>query len=366
MDSEDTDSKKSGNAETGSQSIVNSKPPKSFDHKPIRDGAIDTSNSNSTNPIVDRQQPRAQVLWTPPSEATAHDICEEGQVYQDRNLTWVNSTSNLTSNTRMASSSFSSGIRLPTSQLSTQSALETKHDGDEKQLVVRYELGSNSVTSCPLPASEGPRVRRLMTRLTSFISSRSLESLDDEALNNFNLEVGTVASRVDMWRQRLEDESTHSVWSHSPSGDTRSSLGDTISSQANYFITNEIRNLILQTRNLTNSLFGRFSWGLLGFEGRLMVLLERGSDIVSPVAEILIMNSWRLLKRLLDLNEDDTEKSGRVYSAAKAINNAFYAIRSLIHLGKAYRKMHELSDGEYIAEDLRSLASSFANLDTEP
>jgi len=328
MDSQNTDSKNSRNSEPSSQVIVISKPPKSCDNELIRNGTIGPSNSNSLGGNFDRRQRPGHVLWTPPSKATTRDVCKEGQVYRDRNPTWVNSTSNVTSNTRMASSSFLSAIRLPMNQPSPQSVIETKHDHDEKQLEVSAEPCSNSVGSCPLPVIEGPRVIRLMSRLTSFISSQSLDSLDEEALNNFNLEVGTVASRVDMWRQRLEDERTNSVRSHSPSGDTQSSL-------ANYFITNEIRSLIVLTRDLTNSLFGRFSWGLLGMEGRLMLLLERGSDIVFPAAEVLIMNIWRMLKKLLDLDEDDSEKSSRVQSAAEAINNAFYAIRSLIHLGKA-------------------------------
>jgi len=259
MDSQDTDSKNSGNSESGSQVIVISKPPKSCDNRLSRTGTVDPSNSNSLCGNFDCRQPQGPVLRTPPSKATTRDICKEGQVYRDRNPTWVNSISNVTSNTRMASSSYHSAIRLPMNQPSPQSVIETKHDHDEKQLEVSAEPCSNSVGSCPLPVIEGPRVIRLMSRLTSFISSRSLDSLDEEALNNFNLEVGTVASRVDMWRQRLEEERTHSVRSHSPSGDTQSSLGYTPSNQANYFITNEIRNLIELTRDLTNSLFGRFS-----------------------------------------------------------------------------------------------------------
>lgn len=101
-------------------------------------------------------------------------------------------------------------------------------------------------------------------------------------------------------------------------------------------------------------------------EDSLLLLLERGSDIFFPAAEVLIMNIWGMLKKLLDLDEDDTEKNGRAHSAAEAINNAFHAIRSLIHLGKAYRNVHESSDGEYTAEDVRSLAGSLANMDMKP
>jgi len=72
-------------------------------------------------------------------------------------------------------------------------------------------------------------------------------------------------------------------------------------------------------------------------EDRIMVLLERGSHLFLPAAEILLMNIWRMLKHLLDLNEKGTEKSNGVHSVAEDINNAFCATRSLLHLGKAYR-----------------------------
>jgi len=100
-----------------------------------------------------------------------------------------------------------------------------------------------------------------------------------------------------------------------------------------------------------NSLFGRFSWGLRGIENKLMQLLELGSHMVFPVAEILIMNIWRILNETFYLYEDDTEKISLV---SEALKNAFYAIRSLIHLGSAWRKANEPSDSEYTGEDSKS------------
>jgi len=134
--------------------------------------------------------------------------------------------------------------------------------------------------------------------------------------------------------------------------------------QTHSFIIEELHHLIQLTRDLTNSLFGSFGWGLLGVEDRLMELLERGSNIVFPMAEILIMNIWRMLRLILDLHENDTEKRGGVHSVAEAVNNAFSAIISVIRLGKAYNNSHESSDSEYTCEDSRSLlASSIANLE---
>lgn len=151
---------------------------------------------------------------------------------------------------------------------------------DEEQHGVLFETRSNSGKSCPLPAIEGPGVSGLMSRLASLIRSRSLDSLDDEVLNKFNLEVATAASRLDMWRQRLEDERTSSVRSHSHSLDSGSAQHSTSSREVQSIIAGEINNLIQLIRELMNLLFGRFSWGLLGMEDRIMVLLERGSHLV--------------------------------------------------------------------------------------
>jgi len=62
-----------------------------------------------------------------------------------------------------------------------------------------------------------------------------------------------------------------------------------------------------------------------------------------------------MMKEFLDMSWDDTEKTGGLHSVVEAINNAFYAIRSLIHIGYAYRNVHEPSDSEYTGENSRSL-----------
>jgi len=94
------------------------------------------------------------------------------------------------------------------------------------------------------------------------------------------------------------------------------------------------------------------------------VLLEMGSHMVFPAAEILMMNTWRLLREILDLHDNDTDKNGTMHSVVEAMNNAVNAIRSLIQLGNAYKNAHEPSDSEYTAEDSRSqLERSLASLD---
>jgi len=216
-------------------------------------------------------------------------------------------------------------------------------------------------SSSSLPEVESSGVSGLFSRLTSLITSRTLESLDESVLNNFNLQVGTVASRIDMWRQRLEDE--RSVVSDSRSVDIGSSSRSLSANQPHTFIADETRHLLQLVKDLATSVFGRFSWGFLGMEDRLTVLLEMGSHMVYPAVEIVMMNTWRLLD-ILDLHDNDTDKSGRMHSVVEAINNALNAIRSLIQLGHAYKNAHEPSDSEYTAEDSRSLLErSLASLD---
>jgi len=379
MDSQDTDSKSSKDSENGSQIIITSKPAKNRDDKPIFNDIVNPSKDNSTigdYSQIERQQGPQFVLRTPISKATAQNFSAEGQTYWDRNPTWVNPVSSPTSTTRTVSSSFYSAAQLPKAQRSPQSDVETKHNTgtwtplttSDEQHGVRFAFRSNFGNSnFSLSAIEGPGVWGLMSRLTSFMSSRSLDFFEDDILNNFNMEVGAVASRVEVWRQRLEDERTHSARSQPSSAESGSSPRSNSSRRVHSIITDEIHHLIRLIRDLMCSRFGRFSWGLFGIEDRIKVLLERGSHLAFPISEILLMNIWRMLKHLLELNENDTEKSHGMHSVAEAINNAFCAIRSLIHLGKAYRNAHESSDSEYTAQDLRSLMTcSKINLSKNP
>jgi len=211
MDSQDTDSKISEDSEKGSHIIIISKPRKNRANEPIFRDIVDLSNRNSAigdSSQIERQKRPKFVLQTPISKDTAKNFSAEGETYQDRNPIWVNSASNPTSNNRTMSSSFHSVVRLPMAHLSPQSDVETKHNNDNSTPTftseehVRFAPGSDSGNSnCPLSSIEGPGVSGSMSRLASFVSSRSLDFFDD-ILNNFNMEVGTVASRVEMWRQR--------------------------------------------------------------------------------------------------------------------------------------------------------------------
>jgi len=301
------------------------------------------------------------------------DVSEQEQQYRGRIPPRINSTPNFTSNTRTSSGTGHPSLRFGIAQLTPQSAEEMKYDDEKLSNItphlrhpgIRPEPTSNPRNSFPSSvAAQASGVFGLFSRLTSIISSRPLNSLDEGVLNNFNMEVGTVASMVDMWRQRLEDERTNSVRSNSRSRDIGSSPRSTSANQNHNFIKDEIHHLIALVRDLANSLIGSFGSGLLGIEEKLMVLLEMGSHMVYPVAEVLIVNIWRMLREILDLHGDDTGKSAGMYSIVEAISNAFYAIRSLIHLENAYRNAHEPSDSDYTGEDSRSLLErSLANLD---
>lgn len=370
MDSQNNEPENSEKSEPGSQIIIISKQTKNRKGLSLRNDDIDPPHncrSLRTPPFV---------LRTPTPDADVQDASQERPVFRVRIPPRTNSTPNLTMNTRTPSSSYHTASRVQLTPFTPQSIGDIKTDGDylnnltplwrsEEQHVVRNEPANNFGISS-FRAGQDSGVLGLLSRMTSRISSQplALDSLDEEVLNNFNMEVGAVASRVDMWRQRLEEERTNSVRSYSRSADLGSSPRATPANQSYTLITDEIHHLIQITRDLTNSLFGRFSWGLLGMEDKLMALLQRGSHVVFPMAEILVMNIWRMLRQILDLHEDDTEKGGGAHPVSEAINNAFYAIRSLIQLGKAYRNAHESSDSEYTAEDSRSqLARSLANLD---
>jgi len=184
-----------------------------------------------------------------------------------------------------------------------------------------------------LPATEGPG---LQACLISLLSSRSVYYLDEEVLNNSNAKADAVASRVDLWRQRFEDERRNSFRFPSLSAVSVSSTRFITLGIAHSFVTSEIDGLIPLIRDFfSKPMFARFSWVQHGVLERLKVLLLRGScRLVFPVSRYLMMNIWRTLR------EDDT-KGGGLCTVAEAFNNAFSALRSLIHLGKAYRNAHE-------------------------
>jgi len=69
-----------------------------------------------------------------------------------------------------------------------------------------------------------------------------------------------------------------------------------------------------------------------------------------------------MLSNILDVHEDDTNKSGVIYLGIGAINNVFYAIRSLVHIGKAFSSAHEPSDSFYTADNSRSLMERYFKL----
>jgi len=203
----------------------------------------------------------------------------------------------------------------------------------------------------------------LLSFLSSIINPRSLECLDENVLNNFNMEVGIVTSRVDMWRQKLEDERSNSVQSHTRSLESIRPYRSTNDQDDYAFILSEIQYLVQLTTSLTNSVFGRLPGRLFGIEDKLMSLLQNGSNMVFPAVEIIIMNLWGMLKDFFYINCEDTEKSGGLHSVVETINNAIYAIRSLIHIGYAYRNGREPSDSVYTGGSM--LARSIAHFESQ-
>jgi len=369
-----TDSQISEKSEPGSMSIITSKPAKNCKWKLLGDDEFGPSISHPRPPssnLEHRPIPSSGISFVPTSNNDAcapdGDVAQEAQQFRRRIPSRTKSTPDLTNKT--APYNFHGGLRrrgLP--QLRSESQLRTKVP--EGNLISTSSKYSSAVLPRirtqpphtlrnrePRPAAQGTGVFGLLSRLTSVLSNRPLETLDEQVLNDFNMEVGTVISRVDMWRQKLEDERSMSVRSHTLSANPASPQQTSSYNQAYSFISSEIQHLLHMTSNLASSLFGSFTLGFFGMEGRLMVLLQMGSNTVFPVIEILVMNIWRMLREFLNLHGDDTEKIGGLRSVIEAINNAFYAIKSLIHLGKAYRNAQEPSDSDYTGGDSRSVLS---------
>lgn len=369
-----TDSQISEKSEPGSMRIITSKPAKSCKWKLLGDDEFGPCIGPPRPPSSNSQQrddPPSDISIVrspnPDSRAPDREVAQEAQQFQRRIPSRTKSTPDLTNN-KTSRYNFHGGLRhrrLP--QLRSESQLgKTVPKGNLISTSSKYSSAvlprirtqpPHTLRNLePRPAVQGSGVfGGLLSRLTSVLSNRTLESLDEQVLNDFNMEVGTVISRVDMWRQKLEDERSTSVRSHTRSANSVSPQQSSSYNQAYAYISDEIQHLLQMTRNLASSLFGSFTFGLFGMEGRLMMLLQMGSGTLYPVIEILVMNIWRMLREFLNLHGDDTEKIGGLRSVIEAINNAFYAIRSLIHLGKAYRNAQEPSDSDYTGGDSRSV-----------
>jgi len=66
-----------------------------------------------------------------------------------------------------------------------------------------------------------------------------------------------------------------------------------------------------------------------------------------PTIENVLLAVWSMLKDFWELQEADSSMS---YSIVDVINNAFDVVRSLIHLGHAWRNSHGLSDPLYLGD----------------
>jgi len=269
MDSENNDLENSEKSESGSHMIINS-PSKNCASITLKDEKKGFSNNNTIPGSLYFRSPLTQpsVVPSPAPDALAGDLPEGAGLYRERIPQRTNSNPNLMNISRTPSNSFHPALRLRLSPITTQPVLEMKHEGgtvNNFTPILSSAVNQGFTTErdndfsniSPLPEVESSGVSGLFSRLNSLITSRTLESLDESVLNNFNLQVGTVASRIDMWRQRLEDE--RSVMSDSRSADIRSSSRSLPVNQPHTFITDEIRHLLQLVKGLATSVFGRFS-----------------------------------------------------------------------------------------------------------
>jgi len=373
-----TGSQNSDRSEPGSRSII----PKRRVRKPMSNDPVGFSSGPPVRPEPDIEQKHNLPLEIsihrssePNNRAPARDVAQEAQQFKRRTPSRIKSTPDLTNN-KTEPFNFQAGLRrrrrherrlqlsLAKKSIKRNNLISTSSQWSSEVFPRIKTQPPRNLNLEPRPPDQGSSIFSLLSRVTHLISSPTLEPLDEQVLNDFNMEVGTIASRVDMWRQKLEDERSTSNQSNSlPDDDSPSNSSS--DNWAYSFISDEIQHLLQMMGNLTNSLFGGSSWGLFGIEERLVVLLQMGSKMVFPVIEVLVMNIWRMLRELLTLQGDDTEKVGGLCSVIDAINNAFHAIRSLIHLGNAYRNAQEPSDSEYTGDARSVLAHSLGSLNLQ-
>jgi len=189
-----------------------------------------------------------------------------------------------------------------------------------------------------------------ISRLKSLVSKRSPMRLNEHLLNEFNMEVGIVSSRIDMWRYRLENEQLHSNENLVPSDVSSPDVPSTYWA----LIYAEVQHLVQLTISMITSLFDGMLWLLSELEKSLLMLFQLGSSVVFPMFDDMVVNIWRYLIAFLDLRRDDWEKTFGLGLVLDSISNAFFAIRSLLHLGYAYRNIHGITDSVYTGDDSRS------------
>lgn len=270
MDSENNDMENSEKSESGSRMIIISKPSKKCASVKLSDDKGGTSNNNTIlrSRHLECQLTQTSVVQSSTPAAPERDLPEEGRLYRERIPQRTNSNPDFMSISRRPSNDFHPALRLQSGLVTPNSVLDMKHDSDSMNNLTpavspvtnqgfRTESTHDLGNSRPHSEVQSSGVSRLFSRLTSLITSRTLDSLDERVLNNFNLQVGTVASRIDMWRKRLEDE--RSVVSDSHSLDMGSSFRSTQVNQPHTFITKEIHHLLQLVEDLANSVFGRFS-----------------------------------------------------------------------------------------------------------
>lgn len=82
-------------------------------------------------------------------------------------------------------------------------------------------------------------------------------------------------------------------------------------------------------------------------EGQLLRTLQVGAVNLFPVIENALLAVWSMLKDFLELQEAESRMS---YSVVDVIHNAFDVIRSLIHLGHAWRNSYGTLDPLYVGD----------------
>jgi len=251
MYSESNDLENSEKSESGSQKIIISWPSKKWAGTKLSD---EKKGSSRYKKILGTHYFESQLTQPSVEPSPGPDVLsEEARLHRERIPQHTKSDPNLININRKLSNRFHPSLRVRSRPITTQPDFEMKNEGaavNNFSPILSSVVNQGFTTErdddvsniSPVPKVESSLISGLFSSLMSRIASRTFESLDESVLNKFNLQVGTIASRIDMWRQRLEDE--RSVMSDARSVDIGSSSLASPVNQPHPFITDETRHLL--------------------------------------------------------------------------------------------------------------------------
>jgi len=178
--------------------------------------------------------------------------------------------------------------------------------------------------------------------------------LNNRKVEKLQAQMKLIASAVAIWHQKLENKrsvvttpsrSIDTIGTGSKSDEWTYTRGESPLP----FIFHGIELICRQVINITSGSW--LSWSFSNLERKLLHALQAGSVALLPVIENLLQTMWNFLKDFWEIQESDLEQP---YSILDVVKNAFQVIRSLIHLGYAWRNSCGFSDPAYAIHEDRA------------